>query len=327
MRLRGRVARLPAEMRSKVALDLGGGPEDTVLLAAVGRSGTTWLSDLIRDGTSCRVIFEPFVPSRVPLARPLGYLTYIPRGSAATVAQREAARRILSGHLGRNPWTDKENHLWIARRRLVKAIRANLMLGWLVREFPGLKVILLMRHPVAVAHSWRRLGWGRELDGERTDLEILTAQSALVRRHLAHLVESVERATEPFERHLYEWCILNIVPLRECRPAELHLMFYETLYARPEQELERLGAFLGRRLHPRIYSRLDRPSSQSTSTSAIATGADPIAHWKSVVTPGEVERAMTILAQFDLDQVYGEAEMPDPVAASQLLAAPWSAST
>lgn len=314
-RLRGRVARL----RMTLARDLSRGPNDSVLVAGVGRSGTTWLTDLLNHGSSFRVIFEPFVPSRVPDAAPLGYLRYIPREAQPPTDMQEAARKIVSGHLPLNQWTGRENQRWIARRRLIKTIRANLMLGWLVNTFRGLRTVLLLRHPIAVAHSWRQLGWGTELDGDREDVEILLAQPDLVSRYLEPHLDALA-SSEPWGRLIYEWCVLNLVPLAECRPGEIHLAFYETLCVEPHDELERIANFLDVSLGESHRSRITLPSSQSTPRSAINTGADRIGGWRASVTPAEIDRAMEILARFRLDEIYDAGLMPDPDAARRLLA-------
>lgn len=45
--------------------------EDAVILAGMGRSGTTWGADVLNYDKSCRVMFEPFYPAAVHEARVL----------------------------------------------------------------------------------------------------------------------------------------------------------------------------------------------------------------------------------------------------------------
>jgi hypothetical protein len=66
---------------------------------------------------------------------------------------------------------DVENTGFVFRRRIIKEIRSNLMLRWLAGISPCTPVVLLVRHPLAVAASWLQLGWGgRGSDARTNDL-------------------------------------------------------------------------------------------------------------------------------------------------------------
>jgi hypothetical protein len=140
--------------------------ENAVFLAGVGRSGTTWIANIINYNREYRFIHEPFNPNRVRLVRAFQYKQYL-RPENREPRYLEPAKAVLSGRM-RNRWTDTANKKIFARKRLIKDIRANLLLKWIHSNFPGIPIILLFRHPCAVANSWMKLGWGQEDRGSRT---------------------------------------------------------------------------------------------------------------------------------------------------------------
>jgi len=288
-------------------LDLArGNHTETVFLAGSGRSGTTWLSGLVNHDSGYRQVFEPFHPGRVEDFRGFGSKQYL-RPWDRRERFLAPARKAVTGGL-RSGWTDRGGAL-VSRRRLVKDIRANLLLGWLAENFPGMPIVLLMRHPCAVVASRLALGW-------RDNLDETIAQEDLVEDHLLPVEERVRAARDPFERHLFLWCIDNHVPLRQLSPGAVHLCFYENLVLDPEPELRRLFAFVGRDFDDGVLGKLARPSFTSRQ------GERPsVDGWRSRVSAAQLAKAGEILGLFGLDRVYGPGPMPDPAGALALLGA------
>ena len=276
----------------------------TVFLAGSGRSGTTWLSDLINHDSGYRQVFEPFHPGKVEDFRGFGSKQYLRPGDRREEFL-EPARKAVTGQL-RNHWTDRGGAL-VVRHRLVKDIRANLLLGWLAENFPGMPIVLLMRHPCAVVSSRLALGW---LD----NLDETMGQSDLVEDHLLPMQAEILAARDRFERHLFLWCIDNHVPLGQFPPGAIHLCFYEDLVRNPEPELRRLFAFIGREFDEAVLGKLGRPSSTSRREESPSLDG-----WRSRVGGGRLERTAEILSLFGLDGVYGPETMPDPMGARALM--------
>ena len=278
----------------------------TVFLAGTGRSGTTWLSGLVNHDRLYRNVFEPFHPGKVEALRGFRSKQYLRPGD-----RREEflypAQRVLSGEV-RNSWTDRGG-AFLARRRLIKDIRANLLLGWMAASFPDMPIVLLMRHPGAVVSSRLALGW-------RDNLDETMEQEELVEDHLLPMEARISASRDPFERHLFLWCIDNYVPLKQFRPGGLHLCFYENLLADPEPELRRLFDFIGRDFDERVLRRIGRPSPTGRWE---RYGDHHAVGWGTRMTGRQRERASEILGLFGLDRVYGEGSAPDPSGAHALM--------
>jgi Sulfotransferase family len=207
---------------------------------------------------------------------------------------------VLTGRL-RDPWTDRFNGRIVARRRLIKDIRANLLLGWMRAHFPGMPIILLLRHPCAVVASRLDLGW-------KDNLSDTMEQKELVEDYLLPMEAEIRAAKDAFERHLFLWCIDNYIPLKQLGPQDVHLAFYENLLACPQAELMSLFSFLGEDFDDCLYRRLGRPSPLSRKN---APRPSPEG-WRTRVSVCQLERTMEILRLFGLDRLYGEGSMPEP---------------
>ncbi len=93
-------------------------------------------------------------------------------------------------------------------------------------HFPGMPIVLLLRHPCAVVASRLDLGW-------KDNLSETMEQKELVEDFLLPMEAEIRAAKDDFERHLFLWCIDNYVPLKQLGPQDVHLAFYENLLARP----------------------------------------------------------------------------------------------
>ena len=281
---------------------------EAVFLAGSGRSGTTWVADVINHRREFRLVFEPFHPGKVALCEGFASKQYL-RPSDRREEYLEPARRILAGEI-RNPWTDRFHRGFVARRRLIKEIRANLLLGWMRANFPGMPIVLLLRHPCAVAASRLALNWG-------DNLSETMAQKELVEDFLAPFEKEIRGTDNAFERHIFLWCIDNYVPLMQFEPGEIHVAFYERFVTAPRDETERLFAFLGEEDDDRLDRALARPSPLSRKRTA--PGGPGLDAWQGSLTGAQVRRAVEILGLFGLDRVYGPGTMPDPDGAYALM--------
>lgn len=304
----GAVIRSPlTRMLGGLFVDLGKGDHrNSVFLAGSGRSGTTWLSELINHRGRYRYVFEPFNPKNVSDFRHFRSKQYL-RPDDRREEFLGPARRVLTGEI-RDPWTDRFNRTFVARRRLIKDIRANLLLGWMRANFPGMPIILLLRHPCAVVDSRLALGW-------KDNLSETMEQVDLVEDFLLPMETEIRAAGDDFERHLFLWCIDNYVPMKQFEPGKIHLAFYENLLVNPEEELRRLFAFLDEDFDGRVFGRLARPSPLSRKD----TPAPSVDGWRSHTSPSRLNRSVEILNLFGLDRLYAEGAMPDPAGAFALM--------
>jgi hypothetical protein len=294
-------------------LDVDRRSDHTVFVAGSARSGTTWLADIINHDNDYRYVFEPFRPNRLGLGQRFAPRQYL-RPQDADPGALAVAGRVMTGRI-RGQWTDQMNRKLVARRRVVKDVWANLLLGWIHEHFPQIPIVLILRHPCAVVSSQLLL-----LDWEwQVDVEALLGQPDLVQDHLRPYVEAMVAASTPYERHLVTWCVENLVPLRQFQPGQIHLVFYEQLCAEPLREADRLFRFLGKRIDHRILPMMSRPSRASRGHSAVISGQGAVDAWVSRVSRHDLDGAVRTLGLFGLEHVYGMDPVPNTADPESLL--------
>ncbi len=302
-------------MRRRYYLDLSSDYRDSLVLAGTGRSGTTWISEVINYRNEYRVMDEPDRNGRIEAFAHFNAIQYI-RPDDDNPAYLEPLALALSGRL-RNDWADRFNTRIISTKRLVKFIRSSLYLKWLVNHFPGLRVVLLMRHPCAVCLSQTRLGWEIDLH------DILLVQPQLMEDFLEPFRDQIAAADTLFEKRLWMWCVENYVALSQLEPGDVHLAFYESFCEEPTKEIERLFNFYGKEWDASIDEAMRKPSNSSKPDSAIVTGKNRVDSWMRHITDDQRELARRLLRQFGLDAIYSvDSPLPDTEAARAMLARP-----
>lgn len=291
--------------------DMGHDPKRSVILAGTGRSGSTWVGDLINHDNHYRVIFEPLASRRVPSVRHFKWGQRL-APDCSDPALTQPLHNILAGRIN-GKWTDQYNRRFISRSRLIKFIRANLMLAWIRAQYPSVPIILLLRHPCAVAHSMLSLkDWQWNREG-------YTDQPMLFNEILSPFRDHITRDLPLFERYITNWCIEYFVPFSELRQNQFLPVFYEDLCLKPEVHLPSLLTYARGRFDPAVLSALAKPSQVTRKGSSIHTGEDIVFGWKHHVTPDQQSIAREIMHRFGLADIYDSSDLPSHTAIQHLL--------
>jgi hypothetical protein len=298
------------KLLTELYIDFNSDYKKSIFIAGTGRSGTTWVSSIINYNNEYRYIFEPFYSDKVSNVKNFKYRQYL-RPDDRGKEFIEPTKAILSGKV-RSKWTDRFNKRFISNKRLIKDIRANLLLSWIHNNFPSVPIILLLRHPCAVVNSHLKLNWDNHLD------EIL-AQAELIEDFLEPFKQKILLAETDFEKQIFLWCIENYVPLKQFKRGEIHLAFYENFCECPKDEIERLFSFLGKKFDETIFLNLSKPSSMSRKESAVITGDSIVDSWRKHITDEQLQKAVEIMSLFGLDRIYSEEVMPDVSSAYALM--------
>lgn len=260
------------------------GPSEAILVAGSGRSGTTWLADLLCRVPGTQKIFEPLRQAarwqtpgaessvRSPYLRPDGHYP----------AWHSLLEQVLTGRC-RSYWTDSTRTSFFPRRYLIKEIRANLMLGFVHDHFrPG--IVYLLRHPCAVVASRVRLRW-------RVNLGDLLRQEQLVEDHLSGLVGDIEQArSDPVASHAIWWAVENRVAAGQLANRRHCRAYYEQLVVTPEESLRAMLAGLGLEAGAVELDRVGRSSRTTWSGDGARNRghrADAIGSWKTQLSGDE----------------------------------------
>ena len=137
-------------------------PSRSVIVAGVGRSGTTWLGDVVSRMLNARVVFEPCLTDRngsfligndgridldARCERPL-----LLWKQADFEKQKARIAHLLFGCI-KGDWVDQDVRPGVYSKRVIKAIRVNLFIGQILRNWPQVKMLYIIRSPHAVVES------------------------------------------------------------------------------------------------------------------------------------------------------------------------------
>jgi hypothetical protein len=299
-RLRRKAARL---LQSWLFTDADRDERRSFMIAGAARSGTTWLAEIVGSQIPCRLMFEPFNPRKVRDYRRFNYFQYM-RPDESDAELLAYCRAVFTGAI-RHRWIDRSVTVLRPQFRMVKDVRANLMLKWICNRFPSLPVLFIIRHPCAVVASRLKLAWATD-----ADIAPLLVQPKLVDDHLAGLLRVIEGAASAEEKHAAVWCVNNLVPLRQFGPDELTIVFYENLCADPLTEIDRIFRRLGQPYRESVFAAMRDPSMMSAGDSAVVTGDDSIRAWRRELTPRQADAVMGIVNAFGLGHLYDDSGMP-----------------
>lgn len=267
--------------------------DDIVFVAGSGRSGTSWLANICNFQNSFRYIFEPLNPSQLTNEKRISWC----------LSSRDDApflRKVLAGNIS-NSWANSRNRRFFARRRLIKEIRSNFMLTWISAKYPSLKVVLLLRNPLEVAASRKRL---EQQGGKAKWLWLPSLAELLQEPHLKSSLnqEQYERLSQQVGKGVVletiaDWCINNLLAFDLDEYPDWFVVYYEQLQVDGMQTATELMRFLEIEINDNLNAALYQRSET-------ARGSGNTSDWRVVLTEKEIQQSLALLSFFDIGKLY-----------------------
>ena len=265
------------------------------------RSGSTWLSEVIASDSRTRFVFEPANLRQVPLIT-TGGGDRDPLDLAGPDDDLGVLGQILldalSGRL-KDPWTEKFDRTLWATRRIVKDVDTVPVLPWIAAAAPDVPLILLLRHPIATAHSLVDLGWSRRSsDG-------------------SFLGDSADEKAEALIAEVARWSEAYSWAIRHDACDKVLILTYEATVRDPRRQLDLIRGHLQHSGQAWANwtpneARFADPSS-TTYRRDQASSAEWIDSWSAHYDDATIERAMAAVADHGLNVVYDRG--PEPLLA------------
>ena len=215
--------------------------KNTVLVVGSGRSGTSWVTNLINADNAFRYIFEPFHPQECPYMREFPEVLYLsPKTDDRNF--EELASRILKGHVHLD-WTDRFNKRYFSSKRIIKCIRLMLSFDWIHLHFPEIPIIYILRHPLAVINSRMNMiekypFWSVSKD------QINELRENLIEDYPNYFSFGEINLDSEFQRQLVYWCIMNRIALDQLANIPHKLIFYENCKKHPIETFWQVREYL-----------------------------------------------------------------------------------
>lgn len=287
------------------------GLHDSIMINGSPRSGTTWLETTLGELTGWPVLHEPTHPPRIPEAIAAVGMNARPYRDPhqRDPAFAEAMERILTGtYLGAGLLARTRTNiegLWRRRPVVSKHVALNLLLPWIAQQMPWLRVMQLVRHPLAVVASQQAR--------EATYWATATSLSPPYRTFLAaHPEYDVPTDFETVEETLTAMWAIEHAWLRDTRDLTREVLWlrYEEVRADPEGHLRRIAGWLGiDEVSTGALDEMAQPSRSVYWDSTTLSSASPDAAWRDRFDEGSLARMRAVLERLDFP-FYGPEAFP-----------------
>ncbi len=226
-----------------------------IYVAGLPRTGTTWIASVLGATPGTAYFHEPFNYQKVAEAAPYS-LRYV-RAEDEDPAFAAYCRRCFAGRQ-RHRFVTSHQPAWrrilpiSLGRVLIKDVHSLLALEWFHHHFAP-RIVVVLRHPLAVADSWFRVAKGKN----QLAYSRLLGQSTLLEDHLqpfaAHL-----RAVDNFWSRMgaYWAACYHVVLQQQRRHPDWVVVRHEDLLEDPVARFRELGECLGLRWTARAERRL-----------------------------------------------------------------------
>jgi hypothetical protein len=277
-----------------------------LLVIGSGRSGTTWLSELINYDATLRFVFEPLQEDWGIKYQALKPWLYCEPQAISKQLEADINHLFFGFYRGHGMDTWNTNRWTTYCGRLVKSIRMQGLLSVVHSLLPDVKIIYIMRHPCAVLQSYYRTSWKPQLG---LLIANMTQKNVIVDEH----IERLSNASSTLDQYMYLWALENRVALEQLKTIPHHLCFYETLIDSPNQSISSLFNFLGKDSSEITSSHLSKPSSHASyRKNQASTSGSPIESWKHRLSADDIQRCLQITEECGLADIYTSNPLPNP---------------
>lgn len=277
--------------------------KDTIIVVGSPRSGTTWIMELLNCLPQYTTIFEPFHPIRFPQVKELissmrpykaadsdvdslhDYLYNVFKGNVTSLRPRY--RITINNMLKRI----------IAKKLIIKFVRANRLVPWIVNNYDLRAVVFITRHPCSTISSQIRTGYtgydverfAPSIDQVVNDASILGFESSII--------EKLGEITSEAEILAAVWAMDQIIPMRE-NNVKMFKLSYEDLVFYPEQIIKQLLQFLNEMdRYDNIITKVGTPSMTSKDKSSVTVKK---VTWKDELNAVQIENIYRVLSWFGI---------------------------
>jgi len=289
-----------------------------ILVTGTHRSGTTWVGKMLVSGAQAAYISEPLNRlhrpgvMRVPVKKWYTYICpdneqiYLP-ALQETIALRYHIWAEIQSLRSRKDFLRMSRDFSFflrgrifSQRPLLKDPFAAFSAPWFTERLKC-QVVVIIRHPAAIASSLKRLKWP-------FDFQDLLEQPLLMRDWLEPFREEMLQiqAEDVIGQSALLWrMIYPMLDVHAKQNPDIRILRHEDLSLEPHDCFRDLFGFLGLNFNTKAQAAVQRSTHSSNpreqSRSAVhAVRLDSranIENWKSRLTPGEIERIRSLIGE------------------------------
>jgi len=296
----------------------GGQPD--LLLFANRRGGSTLLMDMIYSQESFNFIDQPFDFTHRQYNP---YKDLLPNlSSSKLVALDEEDGKYLLFYveklLSRKVILRSQWRFWEPgykssySRYVVKIVNAKALINWFYRTIDNVKIVYLVRHPIPNSLSVMQKGW------ELTTSAYLNNKIFVEKYLLNDLYDYVSKIADtgsPIEKHVLNWCLENLVPIRSWGTSDWYKFSYEHIVTNPQKTVQDICEnfkFTDSQAMLDTIATPTRTSSEKLKTSIRSIGeVERISRWMDKVDGIDLDNVQRMLDIFEIDLYHTRSPYPN----------------
>lgn len=277
-----------------------------IIIFGSGRSGTTFLSEVLESLNKAKLIDEPLKNSNSHKIDKIGFTgwgQFIPENEFKWKDAFHFFDRLLSGKEFNPNHIRNLSNIFTTKIYVLKFIRGNMLMPWLIRNFQIRKPIYLIRNPYAViASQLRHSGWNSN--------EPLKFKNGIIipkfkyYNQFYNKYEIMFNEVRQLEEHLtLLWIMENEYIINHpMHNKEWIAISYEELILKPAQTLEKLGSLIDFPVTEKMKNLVNTPS-YSSQKDEIEVSVQ-LNGWKNYLSDNQVESIEKMLNRSSIKGIY-----------------------
>lgn len=296
--------------------------KQTILIASVGRSGTTWLGNILSSLNGYKLLNEPLRPDD-PSSHEARHRhrPYVDPNEPAPAIRQMLEDAFTGQVFASHKWDFKSDgrfgmlfeHLF-NQSVVVKSTRSLRILPWIHRNFDLKGTVILVRHPCAVISSMLRSGgWGYD---QLLEEDISPFKQAVGHQAPDYLADrfkpAIEDAVTNAEILAHMWALDYQIALQHHQQTEgqfTHLMTYEEMLIQGQSSIEALCTYLGEKPNEEMMAQLNQASRTASSQFSPENTLEQLQKWKRHLSDETIKAILSVTQMYDIG-VYGTDVMP-----------------
>ena len=298
---------------------------DILLIVGTPRSGTSWLMEVFENIRGYTYLFEPINPIFFPEIVSVGFQSrpYLPP-DRSWMEGEEYLRKAFTGEIFSHLspyWFNPRSmmHRLFSNKLIVKSVRLNRLLPWVVNRFTFRGIIFIIRHPCAVIASQCKTGFYGYHATNPPYINIPPCLDMILQE--ASRIDGLEKkildrlkAIKTLEEVLAAaWCLDNYNPLSSTKPYPWITVIYEKIIMQEKKEIHRIMRKIGIQKIPTSVIRYSKVPSMLTlekERKMVKKAEIQLGKWKTFLTEKQIERILKVVSAFGFD-FYNENIEPD----------------
>ncbi|MEM6630814.1 MAG: sulfotransferase domain-containing protein [Bacteroidota bacterium] len=291
--------------------------KNNILVFGSGRSGTTWLSEILVKSVDHSVLInEPLKNAKSKEIDRLGFTgwgQYIPENDQEWKEAHYLFQKLFSGR-----WFNP-NHLHpinslqeipLAKWWVHKFIRGNLLMPWIINNFSVVKPIYIIRNPFAVVNSQlQHAGWGLAKNPDFPN-GVQIPPFKYFNQFYQKYEEKFLKIRRIEELLALRWCMENEYILSHPYHNQKWItIMYESLLRDPKAEITRISQALAIPFRQNEMKELRRPSKSAFDKDIPSDQSLQSSKWKQQLSPIQKEYIEKILDESDFKEIYSSKEV------------------